>query len=130
MAAEFGLRYDLEQCALYLLSGEHFRGDVSGFQVLGVRAVTGLDDQILKAPVGGNEGFLREFCEEKQRFIENQFQALEKYPCKHEAFHLFQQCMGLGQLNYLARTIPRSFLLDLCEWYDARFKRCFESILG
>ena len=38
--------------------------------------------------------------------------------------------MGLGQLNYLARTTPRSFLLDLYEWYDARFKHCFESILG
>ena len=126
LAAEFGLRYDLEQCTLYLLSGEHFRGDVSGFQALGVRVVTGLDVQILKAPVGGSEGFLREFCEEKQRFFENQFQALETYPRKHEAFHLLQQCTGFGQLNYLARTTPRSLLLDLCEWYDARF----ESILG
>ena len=58
MAAEFGLRYDLEQCTLYLLSGEYFRGDVSGFQALGVRVVTGLDVQILKALVGGNEDFL------------------------------------------------------------------------
>ena len=54
LAAEFGLRYDLEQCILYLLSGEHFRGDVSGFQALGVRMITGPDIQILKAPVGGN----------------------------------------------------------------------------
>ena len=30
----------------------------------------------------------------------------------------------------LARTLPWSLLLDLCEWYDARFKHCFESILG
>ena len=59
LAAEFGLRYDLEQCTLYLLSGDHFRGDVSGFQAWGVRVVTYLDVQILKAPVGGNEGFLR-----------------------------------------------------------------------
>ena len=61
LAAEFDLRYDLEQCTLYLLFGEHFRGDVSGFQALGVRVVTGLDIQILKTPVGGNEAFLREF---------------------------------------------------------------------
>ena len=111
LAAEFGLRYDLEQCTLYLLSGEHFRGDVSGFQALGIRVVTGPDVQILKAPVGGSEAFLREFCEEKQR-LSLQFQALETYPRKHEAFHLFQQCTGFGQLNYLARATPRCLLLD------------------
>ena len=130
LAAEFGLRYDLEQCILYLLSGEHFRGDVSGFQALGIRVVTGPDVQILKAPVGGSEAFLREFCEEKQRLFETHFQALETYPLKHEAFHLFQQCTGFNQLNYLARATPRSLLLDLCEWDDMRFKRCFENILG
>ena len=67
LAAEFGLRYDLGQCTLYLLSGEYYRRDVSGFQALGVRVVTGLDVQILKVPVRGNEAFLREFYEEKQR---------------------------------------------------------------
>ena len=84
----------------------------------------------LKAPIGGSEAFLREFCEEKQRLFETQFQALETYPRKHEAFHLFQQCTGFSQLNYLARATPRSLLLDLCEWYDMCFKRCFENILG
>ena len=49
LAAEFGLRYDLEQCTLYLLSGEHFRGDVSGFQALGIRVVTGPDVQIFES---------------------------------------------------------------------------------
>ena len=44
LAAEFGLRYDLEQCTLYLFSGEHFRGDISGFQALGIRVVTGCPD--------------------------------------------------------------------------------------
>ena len=38
--------------------------------------------------------------------------------------------MGFGQLNYLARATPRCLLLVLCEWYDMRFKRCFENILG
>ena len=64
----------------------------------------------LKAPIGGSEAFLREFCEEKQRLFEIQFQALETYPRKHEAFHLFQQCTGFDQLNYLARYSPVPFV--------------------
>ena len=64
----------------------------------------------LKAPIGGSEAFLREFCEEKQRLFEIQFQALETYLRKHEAFHVFQQCTGFGQLNYLARYSPVPFV--------------------
>ena len=53
LAAKFGLKYDLAQCTVYLLSGDSFGGDVSGFQELGVQIKSGCDIQILKTPVSG-----------------------------------------------------------------------------
>ena len=53
LAAKFGLKYDLSQCTDYLLSGDHFRGDLSGFQELGIQIRTDCDIQILKAPISG-----------------------------------------------------------------------------
>ena len=43
LAEKYGFSYDLSQCTLYLLAGDEFRGDVSGFQALGVRIQTGTD---------------------------------------------------------------------------------------
>ena len=37
LAAKFGLKYDLAQCTVYLLSDDNFRADVSGFQELGTQ---------------------------------------------------------------------------------------------
>ena len=53
LGEKFGLKYDLSQCTVYLLSGYGFRGDISGFQELGVQIRTGCDVQILKIPVSG-----------------------------------------------------------------------------
>ena len=48
LAEKFGLKYDLSQCTV---SGDQFRGDISGFQELGVQIRTGNDIQMLKTPV-------------------------------------------------------------------------------
>ena len=61
LAEKFGLKYDLSQCTVYLLSGDQFRGDVSGFQELGVQIRTGNDIQMLKIPVSGQQIFMNEF---------------------------------------------------------------------
>ena len=58
---KFGLKYDLSQCTIYLLSGDQFRGDVSGFQELGVQIRTGNDIQMLKIPASGQQIFMNEF---------------------------------------------------------------------
>ena len=40
---KFGLKYDLSQCMVYLISGDGFRGYISGFQDLGVQIRTRCD---------------------------------------------------------------------------------------
>ena len=58
LASRYGLEFDFSKCTLHLLAGEQFRGDVSAFQALGVRIVTGCDLAVLKTPVLGSRGFL------------------------------------------------------------------------
>ena len=48
LAEKFALKYDLSQYTIYLLSGDQFRGDISGFQELGIQIRTGNDIQMLK----------------------------------------------------------------------------------
>ncbi|CAE7237140.1 STRN3, partial [Symbiodinium natans] len=66
LADAYGLHVDPRKCTLYLLAGERFRGDVSRFQSLGVRKVTGADVLMLKTPISENADFLQSFQEEKQ----------------------------------------------------------------
>ena len=130
LAEEYGLRYDLNNCTLYLLAGDGFRGDVSAFQALGVRVDAICNIQILKAPVCGSPEFLPEWCQNKKSDFERAFQALEDLDQKDVVFHLLQTCMGWFQLNCLGRTAPRCFLVPLLDWYDARYREVFEVILG
>ena len=58
LAQEYGLRYDLNNCTLYPLAGDDFRGDISAFQALGVRIDATYNIQILKAPICGSPGIL------------------------------------------------------------------------
>ena len=53
LAEEYGLRYDFNNCTLYLLAGDGFRGDVSAFQALAVRVDATCNIQIFQAPVVG-----------------------------------------------------------------------------
>ena len=130
LAEKFGLKYDLSQCTVYLLSGDQFRGDVSGFQELGVQIRTGNDIQMLKTPVLGEQTFMNEFYDIRKEQFELSFRAVEELQNKHVAFHLLQQCMEFCQLQYLARTAPRQFLGPLLEWYDKRYRQSFETIIG
>ena len=129
MAAKFGLKYDLAQCTVYLLSGDSFRGDVSGFQELGVQIKSGCDIQMLKTPVSGQQIFMNDFCDLRKEKFEYSFRAAEGLQNKYAAFHLLQQCMGFCQFQYLARTAPRQFLGPLLEWYDKRYRQAFETII-
>ena len=51
LAEEYGLRYGLNNCTLYLFAGDDFRGDGSIFQVLGIRVDAIYNIQILKTPI-------------------------------------------------------------------------------
>ena len=88
LAEEYGLRYDLNNCTLYLLAGDGFRGDISAFQALGVRVDATCNIQILKAPVCGSPEFLVEWCQNKKSDFECVFQALQDLDQKYVAFHL------------------------------------------
>ena len=55
------MRSDLSKCILYLLADDGFRGDISGFQILGIRVVIGIEVVVLKVPVTGSDAFLKEF---------------------------------------------------------------------
>ena len=130
LAAKFGLKYDLSQCTIYLLSGDHFRGDLSGFQELRVQIRTGCDIQMLKTPVSGQQTFMNEFYDIRKDYFELSFRAVGRLQNKYVAFYLLQQCMGFCQLQYLARTAPRQFLGPLLERYDKRYRQAFETIIG
>ena len=53
ISGKAGLKYDLLQCTIYLLSGDQFRGDLSGLQELGIQIRTGNDIQMLKISISG-----------------------------------------------------------------------------
>ena len=88
LAEEYGLRYGLNNCVLYLLASDDFRRDINAFQALGIRNDASYNIQISKAPVCGSPEFLREYREIKKSDFECVFQALEDLDQKYIAFHL------------------------------------------
>ena len=90
LAEKFGLKYDLSQCTVYLLSGDQIRGDFSGLQELGVQIRTGNDIQMLKISVSGQQIFMNEFYDIRKEQFELSFRAVEELQNKYMAFHLLQ----------------------------------------
>ena len=131
LAASFGLlHFDLSKCTLYLLAGEAFRGDISEFQALGVRVVIGADLVILKTPVHGTEEFF-DFCLlGKERELRELADGISRVPKKHVAFHLLQQCLSYGKIQYWTRTAPRRFLYRLLELHSNLQRTCLEDVLA
>jgi len=51
LTEKYGLHMDPSKCTLYLLAGDQFRGDVSRFQILGVKIINTTDVMMLKVPI-------------------------------------------------------------------------------
>ena len=100
LAETFRLKFDYSKCTLHLLAGEQFRGDVSEFQALGIRIVTGCDLAVLKTPVAGTSDFLACFMKDKQRELQEIAAAVQQLPRKHVAFHILQQSLSFGRVQY------------------------------
>ena len=99
LAANFGLKYDLAQCTVYLLAGDDFKGEVSGFQEFGVQFKSDWEIQILKTPISGQQTFMNDFCDLNNEKIEYFFRAVQELRNKYVAFHFLQQCMGFCQIQ-------------------------------
>ena len=63
VAAEFGLKYDLSQNTVYLLSSDNFSRDISGFQEVGIQIRTDCIMQMMKMPGSGRKTFINGFYE-------------------------------------------------------------------
>ena len=88
LVAKFGLKYDLAQCTVFLLSGDSFRGDVSGIQELGVQIKSDCEIQMMKTPVSGQQIFMNDFCDLRKEKFKYSVRAVEGLQNKHVAFHL------------------------------------------
>ena len=130
LAETYGIHFDLSKCTLHLLAGDGFRGDISGFQALGVRVVTGTDVVVLKAPVTGSDAFLKEFRQNKQLELARLYSCLEDLPQRHVALHLLRLTASFGRVQYLCRVAPRTFLQPLFDYCHDRIRVVVESILG
>ena len=130
LAEAYGIRFDLSKCTLYLLAGDGFRGDISGFQALGVRVVAGTDVVVLKAPVTGRDAFLEEFRQNKQLELERLYSCLEGLPQCDVALYLLRLIASFGRVQYLCRFAPRTFLQPLLDYCHDRIRNVIESILG
>ena len=115
LVEQYGLRYDFNNCILYLLVGDDFRGDASAFQALAVRIDATCNIQIFQAPIYRTPEFLAECYQNKKSDFRRVFKALEDLDQKYVAFHLLQACMHWSQLNYLGKTAPRYFLVILID---------------
>ena len=129
LASRYGLEFDFSKCTLHLLAGEQFRGDVSAFQALGVRIVTGCDLAVLKTPVLGSRGFLDSFLSAKQQEMQQIADEVARLPHKHVAFQILQQSFSFGRIQYWARTAPRELVSSLIEYHSQLHKQLMESLL-
>ena len=128
LAHKYGLHVDPSKFILYLLAADQFRGDVSRFQALGIKVVTGGDVMMLKAPIGDNPAFLRDFLYQKFQEFDSLCTMLETLP--HVAYYLFR-CGGIvSKLQCYYRTTPRDHLSILLQDFHDRQKRTLETFLG
>ena len=130
LADAYGLKVDPSKCTLYLLAGEAFRGDVSRFQALGVKVVTGANILMLKTPISQDAEFLHSFQKSKCTELECVFEALERLPRHHVAFTLMRQGVSYGKIQYWCRTVPRAHLGELLDFFHLRAKHALEHMLN
>ena len=130
LAHKYGLHVDPSKCTLYLLAGDQFRGDVSRFQALGVKVVTGGDVMMLKAPIGDSPAFLRDFHHQKLQEFDSLCTMLETLPHVHVAYYLFRCGGTVSKLQWWCRTTPRAHLSALLQDFHDRQKRTLETFLG
>ena len=98
-----------------LISWDQFRGDVLRFQALGVKVVTGGDVMMLKAPIGNNPAFLRDFHHQKLQEFDSLCTMLEILPHVHGSYYLFR-CGGIvSKLQWWCRSTPRAHLSALLQ---------------
>eukprot|EP00438_Fugacium_kawagutii_P000312 Skav205273 [mRNA] locus=scaffold1841:208849:211374:- [translate_table: standard] len=130
LAHNYGLHVDPAKCTLYLLAGDSFRGDVSKFQALGVRVVSGTDITMLKVPIGDSSGHLHEFHQQKLHEFDDLCSSLESLPHTHVGFYLFSQGATFSKLQWWCRTTPRSLIGPLLQDFHDRQKQTCESMIG
>ena len=105
---------------MYLLAGDDFRGDISGFQALGVRIVVGTDMVVLKAPATEPDAFLEEFRQNKQLELERLYSYLEGSSQRPIVLYLLRLIASFGHIQFLYRVRPGTFLQPLLDYCHDR----------
>ena len=101
--------------ALHLLAGEQFRGDVSEFQALDINIIIGCDLIVLKTPVMGSYVFLESFMAAKVKEVQEIVEAVTQLAPKYVGFHIFQQSLFFGWIQYWIRSAPRQYISSFLE---------------
>ena len=115
LSSKYGLEFEYSKCALHLLAGEQFRGDVSEFQALDINIIIGCDLIVLKTPVMGSHVFLESFMAAKVKEVQEVVEAVTQLSSKYVAFHIFQQSLSFGRIQYWIRSAPRQYISSLLE---------------
>ena len=130
LSSKYGLEFEYSKCTLHLLAGEQFRGDVSKFQPLGINIVIGCDLAVLKTPVIGSRVFLESFMAAKAKEVQEVVEAITQLPHKHVAFHILQQSLSFGRIQYWTRTAPREYISSLLELHHRLQQELLEHLVG
>ena len=74
IAERYGAKFNMSKMVLYVVGGEGFNGDVSEFELLGIKIDRTMNISFMRAPVCGSQEFLQQFWKDKMVEIKKVFE--------------------------------------------------------
>ena len=84
----------------------------------------------MKIPVRGSHVFLESFIAAKAKEVQEVVEAVTQLQHKHVAFHILQQSLSFGRIQYWTRTAPREYISSLLELHHRLQQELLEHLVG
>ena len=78
----------------------------------------------------GSHVFLESFIAAKAKEVQEVVEAVTQLPHKHVAFHILQQSLSFGRIQYWTRTAPREYISSLLELHHRLQQELLEHLVG
>ena len=101
ISKQYGMHFNYGKMRLYLVAGNDFQGDISGFERLGIEIDRSQNIVFMKAPLMGTTAFLQAFAEDKLKELDHILQSLSKLPNPHVAYYLLKHAAGVCKVLFI-----------------------------
>jgi hypothetical protein len=126
----FGVKNIFSKMKVYLMAGQKFLGDLSGFEEMGIEVDWSGNVLFMQVPIVGSQAFMEEWATDKMKDIKKVLEGLRGLSSKHVALYLLKGAGNACRVLYYVRCCPIDMVGYFINQFDAEFRQTFEDIVG